>query len=166
MPPCLDVYAWTVRRDEGTIGRFMEAFIDLEATRCSLVDSLTVLPVGQKEHQDGLPVEDWDEVAILSLDDAIAFGLATPPRAFTLYLRSKPTWCGALLTFTVEGGLIVGVSVDDPLSDPGRLRDADLLMSQLLEMTAARRAWVVCEEPPPLAPGSAQPWEAALALAP
>lgn len=163
MPPCLDVYAWTDTRGQATLDRFLGAYVDVDASRDRAGEELAVLPLDYDGDPDELSLADWDNVPVATLDEIVTFGLAAPHRAFTVYLRARPELCGAMICFTKDGGLILGLSVDDELGDPVAVDEARALMVELVERFRARHGWVVAEEGPPLDPASDQPWTRALA---
>lgn len=118
-----------------------------------------VLPLSCEEAEDSLSLADWDWVPVTRLDEIIEFGLAVPCRAFRAYLHSLAPWQQAILVFTTDCRLIVGVSVDDPLNLPGPRAEASQLMMELIQLVGGEHGWVVGEMPPPLYPERDRPWE-------
>lgn len=163
VPPCLDVYALARVRSKDVMSNFLSSYVDLDEPGVGPGLELTVLPPGFDGHEHDLPLEDWLDLPVSTLDEAVAHGMNDQARAYRLYLRARQPWCGALLAFTVDGGLIYGVSVDDPFDEPEALAEATNLMRELLITTESERAWIVWEDPPPLAPERDRPWETALA---
>ncbi len=121
-------------------------------------------PVGLATREDALPLDGWEWIPISTLDEAIDFGLRPPHRAFRLYLSGKAPLCGASICFTAGDDIVFGVSVDDPMNEPEVLRQAESVMANLVATTRGKVGWVVCEEPPPLRPDVARPWENCLAM--
>lgn len=159
MPPCLDVYALTRERNRACIDRFLARFVDHDRSRDGIGGELMVLPLGREDDEDSLPLAAWDYVQVSSLDEVIDLGLDVPCRAFRVYLPSSGPWKQAILSFTTDCRLIVGVSVDDPLGLPGPRSEASQLMADLVDLVDGEHGWVVAEEAPPLAPERKRPWE-------
>ena len=159
MPPCLDVYVLTQHRDRERIGRFMARYVELDRSQDHEGEELMVLPLGCEKAEDSLSLEDWDWMPVSTLGEIIEFGLAEPCRAFRAYLHSVAPWDQAILGFTTDCRLLVGVSVDDPLNLPGPRAEASKLMMDLIELVEGERGWVVAEVAPPLDPERDRPWE-------
>lgn len=163
MPPYLDVYSWSPRRDRIMVDAFLAEYADVEASSDRTGEELMVLPLGFDGDDDDLPRDDWEWIAIASLEQALDIGFGQPHRAFTLYLRPVPDWSGSLLAFTQSGDIVFGLSLDDPGADPAVLAAAEEAMVILVRATGGTRGWVSLETPPPLIPGRVRPWESALA---
>ena len=162
MPPCLDVYVLSGRRDLAMIERFADEFSssDLHA---SAGLALPVLPDDCDSDEGLRGEEDWNMVEVPTLAAAIGYGLADPQRAFRLYLAPVAPWRRAMLAFTRSKEIAFGVSVDDPLGEPGPLEQARELMARLADLTDAHRSWIGWEELPPLTPDRDEPWLTSLA---
>lgn len=159
MPPCLDVYALSPRRDLETIERFLASYVDVAASADREGQEVAVLPVDFAGDEDDLPLEDWDSIALATLGAVLDFGLDKAGRAFTVYLRaSSHDLCGAMLSFTRSGELVYGISVDDPLSTPKATRRARRYLKELCRGTEATHGWVVAEVPPSLDPRAKRDW--------
>ena len=165
MPPCIDVYSLTAHRERAIIDRFLSTYVDLERSADRRGEELAVLPLSYRGRPFDLPLDKWETVEFASLEEVIAYGLAAPPRAFTIYLRSRPPWCGAILCFTRTGEIEFGVSLDDPLDSPDALATAKGLLGELMAMTDGIRGWAAGEMPPSLDPRVERPWEMESALA-
>jgi hypothetical protein len=167
MPPCLDTYVWIDGRSQSTIAAFLERYVDIERSADRGGEELMMLPLAFNGAEDDLALDDWEWVPVATLDDILAAGLAQPPRAFRVYLHTRDEdLCGAILCFTTDGGMVLGLSVDDPLNEPARLAVARSRLEQLSASFGARRGWIVGEEPPPVDPARDEPWNRAVATLP
>ena len=93
----------------------------------------------------------WDWEPCGTLTRAIQRGLTPPWRAFTVYLKSKQLGHNrACLSFTVDGRVVLGVSIDDADEQDESLDSAKQLLTELIASFSAERGFVGCEEPPPL----------------
>lgn len=117
-----------------------------------------VLPVGRDADEDSLALDDWDWLPVATLDEILDFGLTEPCRAFRVYLHAPAPWQQAMLCFTADRRLIVGVSVDDPLGLPGPRAEAGRLMAELVDLVDGDHGWVVAEQAPPLLAERDRPW--------
>jgi hypothetical protein len=161
--PCLDVYALSARRDRRTIAAFLGRYVKRSLSQDAF-EELMVLPAGfhgSEAELDDLSL--WEWVPVSMKDEAVEFGLANQTRAFRLYLPRTGPWCGALLAFTCDGQIVLGVSVDDPLGERQAMEQATALIEELMPLTDGPHGWIVAEEPPPLDPMTERPWERALA---
>lgn len=159
VPPCLDVYVLTQHRDRERIDRFMARYVDLDRSRDHVGEELMVLPLGCQKAEGSLSLARWDWVQATTLGEIIEFGLAEPCRAFRAYLHSLAPWGRAILGFTTDCRLTVGVSVHDPLNLPEPCAEASKLMMDLIELVEGERGWVVAEVAPPVEPERDRPWE-------
>ena len=89
-----------------------------------------------------------------TLSHVVSRGLMQPWRAFAVNLKSKADeFTGAILAFTVDGRMILGVSVDDSDEDPAKLDRAKALLQQMATDFCADAGFIGVEESPPLLPG-------------
>lgn len=163
MAPCLDVYSLSRRRDRATIDRFIKTYADRAEFDSRTNEQLMVLPIGSVTDENEMTSDEWDWLEINSLSDAIDVGLRHPHRAFTLYLSPRGSWRGAELSFTTDGRVIFGVSIEDAMHNPLVLAEANDAMTQLWSETEGDRAWIACDQPPPLDVTKHTPWNGALA---
>jgi len=165
MPPCFDVYALTGERNLAMIEQFVREFTSSDLDEPGAWD-LHVVPADHDGTSELRIAEDYDEVRVDSLAEAIHYGLAEPGRAFSLHpLPASGPLCGAVLAFTVSNEVLVGVSVhdeDDP-DDDQPLDDARELVARLANLTGARQSWIGLEEAPTLDPDRDRPWMSPLA---
>ena len=144
MPPCLDIYALSPRRDRETIGRFLDAYCDRAASDDlfgggSEVEVYTADMAGQEG--------EWKSAEIL--DHAIALGLEHPDWAFCLYLKSvREDIYQVMLAFTTDGHVVFGVSVDEEDESDASLDVARRLMRELAAEYEAILGVVLFEMPP------------------
>ena len=157
MGPCIDVYVLTEYRDAEIIGAFADAFVD--RSRSAAYDmELSVLPVDYTGAEDTLETTDWDFLTVRSLDEIIGAAVAKPARAFRAYVPAVAPLCGALLCFTTDGGVIFGISVDDPLNEPEAVAEARQRLAELMRVVGGGIGWAIPEERPPLDPWSERQW--------
>lgn len=150
MPPNLDIYVLTRRRDRGTIDRFLDTHVDRVASDVRPGAELCVLafnaPPGAEDHLD--PVE-W--VPISTMADVVELGLATPGRAFAHYMAPRdPAFAKAYIAFTRDDRLVLGVSIDDWNMDPRKQHEAERILNRLMSEFDGDHGLVTVEEPPPL----------------
>jgi hypothetical protein len=100
MPPCLDIYVATRQRTLACINRFLSAYADLSED--AVRDNFEVRPTGSAQ-------------GFISgtLAATLAYGLAQPDRAFTLYFHGKPPHYRPMLYFSPHGRLLLGLSVEE-----------------------------------------------------
>jgi hypothetical protein len=93
-----------------------------------------------------------ESVPISTLEDALAFGLAVPPRAFVIHLTSsRPEFSHAWLGFTRDNQLVIGVSVDDADDEsPGAFIAAERALQELVERFDCHLGLAGVELPAPL----------------
>jgi hypothetical protein len=120
---------------------------------------LSVLPADYTGTEDALEAGDWDFLRVRSLDDIIDAAVAKPERAFRAYVPAFAPLCGALLCFTRDGGVIFGISVDDPLNQPEAVAEARDRLAELMRVVGGGIGWAIHEERPPLDPWSERQWE-------
>ena len=110
MPPSLDIYVRSRSRDRETILRFVERYVDRDASNDREDEELMILRLGARP-SDLAP---WEWEPARTLDHIIERGLDVPWRAFTVFLKTRDERCdGAELGFTVDGSVVFGLSVDD-----------------------------------------------------
>lgn len=147
--PYLDIYALTALRDTATLNAFLDAFVDRAAATAHLGGlELMVEPLGATE-----PVgnHEWQWAPVTSLEEIVDWGLCFPRRTFTTYLP----WCrgtvkSAILSFTADNQLIVGIAVYD--DENGHLvteNAAKVLLDDLMRLVGAHRGLILAEGPPP-----------------
>lgn len=100
MPPCLDIYIATRERTLVCIQRFLSAYADLSED--AVRDDFEVRPTGSAEG-----------FVSGTLAATLAYGLAQPDRAFTLYFNGKRPHYGPMLYFSPHGRLLLGLSVEE-----------------------------------------------------
>lgn len=110
MPPSLDIYVPSRLRDRETILRFVERYVDRDASNDREDEELMILRLGARPSELG----PWEWEPARTLDHIIERGVDVPWRAFTVFLKSRDERCdGAELGFTVDGSVVFGLSVDD-----------------------------------------------------
>ena len=136
MPPCIDVYVWVDSCDCATvIGRFIDRYVDT----CDPGDPRYYAFVRQFVWKKSRP-GDREELAEIRRDDA--------RNALSLYVHSRSHY-QAIITITEEGGVVLGLSIDDADDDPDALRVVGELLSTLMSEFDASAGLADVELPPP-----------------
>jgi hypothetical protein len=150
VPPYLEIYALTRRRDRRTVEQFIATYVDREASEDRAGEELMMLPLdadpGAEERMDEV---EW--VPVGSLRDILAHGLARPSRAFVASLRPRAApFTHACLAFTRDEQLVVGLSLDDEGMLPANQAEAERVMHRLMHEFDGHRGLVGVELPAPL----------------
>ncbi len=147
MGPTLEICGLTRERDQETIQRFLDLYVDRAASEDRGDEELMMEPLGATEEPRGLRDSQWEPA--LTLTHAVRRGLDYPRRAFFFYLQpSRPGIDRAILSFTSDDQLILGLVVpdeEDAASEP-QARD---LMYELAKEFRCHLAAVLAESPPP-----------------
>ena len=148
MASALNIYILTRHRDLPTIERFLEAHVNRPASEDRRDEELMMVPLADHhdaEHRfEGM---DWEPA--LTLSHTIKRGLDYPRRAFAVYLESN-TNDGAIVAFTSDDQLVLGLSVSDPDASPENEQQARDLLKQMAEQYDSFLGFISVEEPPPL----------------
>jgi hypothetical protein len=162
MPPSLDVYVVSKRRDRTTIERFLERWIDRPASEDRRDEELMMLPLGATDASANVA---WEWEPALTLTHAIQRGVDVPSRAFVLYLKPRESLVDAVTVgFTADDRVVFGVSVDDPLWSDDRLVFAKDLLLKLADEVEADSGYIAAEEPAPLFAATIPPKDASRVL--
>ena len=150
MPPNLDIYTLTRRRDRPTVERFIADYVDRDASDDRTGEELMMLaldaPPGAEERMDAV---EW--VPILSLAEILEHGLARPSRAFVVTLQPASTsFTSAYLGFTRDDQVVLGLSLDDEEMLPTTQAEAEQVMHCLMRDFDGHRGVVGSELPAPL----------------
>ena len=135
MPPNLDVYVISPARSRETIDRFLDAYVDRNASDDRGNEELMFLALdlsGQPSTGD-----DWDWEPSRSLGHIVERGLDFPRRAFSVYLKPLDQ-------------VIFGLSMDDEGGKPENLERAKKLLHEMAERLAATHGFIGVEQEPPL----------------
>jgi hypothetical protein len=150
MPPALDVYVLTRRRDARTIEAFLERFVDRAACEDRGDEEMMTLPLKHHGTQPLPKFIDYEWVRAGTLTNMIATGLGPLQRCFSIYLRvTTPPIDQAIVSFTRDGQLVLGLSVDDPGASPQRLELAKRFLDELLDAYDGSCGYIAVEDPPP-----------------
>ena len=164
MPPNLDIYVRSQRRDHQTIERFINTWVDRTESEDRGDEELMLWPLGATRDPNGADNWDWEPAQTLS--HIVSRGLEKPARAFTTYHKAKdPAVYDAMLTFTADDQVIFGLSIDDEGAKEENLTTARGLMKRLAVELDADAGYIVCEEPPPLLGTNFPPAETRILLA-
>jgi hypothetical protein len=155
MPPCLDIYV-VVDREREVLEHFLDGYVDRNASEDRGDEELMLLVPGAVPGAS----EAWEWEPAETLTRIVARGLGQPWRAFCVYLKPRQsTHDGARLACTVDGQVVLGLSLDDPFEDSARIEDARRLLEALAKEFSAKAGFIGCEEPPPLvATNPAERW--------
>src|SRR5438552_12649379 len=106
MPPCLDVYVVTRYRDTDTLNRFVELYVDREASDDRGDEELMMLPLDAIDEPEGSDRWDWEPAR--DLGHVLRRALDHPRRAFAVYLRpSNPAYYGVVIGFTTDNQTVL-----------------------------------------------------------
>lgn len=148
----LDIYGLTRHRDEATIARFLDAYIDRAANEDRGDEDLLMeaLPAPDDDGEDSSRQPRYESEPAISLSHSLQRGLDYPRRSFTLYLEAKdPSLDRVILSFTNDDQLVVGLSIlDDDPGDGPEMRARELL-NELAQRFDCHRGVVLLEEYPP-----------------
>jgi hypothetical protein len=115
--PYFDIYALAASRNAATLEAFLDAYVDRTmAARAIQGLELLMEPLGATG-----PVrnEEWESVPVESIQQVLDWGPSVPPRTFTTYLpRCRGVVKVAILSFTADNQLIVGIAVYDDEHGP------------------------------------------------
>src|SRR5688500_7429649 len=112
MPPNLDIYCLTKHRDIDIISRFLDKYVDRAASEGRGDEELMMRPLDMSNFTDTLESYDWEPA--LTLTNSIQRGLDYPRRSFSICLTTpQGIEMGALLHFTTDDQLVLGLSIDD-----------------------------------------------------
>lgn len=154
MPPNLDIYVVSKRRNRESVVRFIEAWVDREKSEDRGDEQLMLLPLGLA----GGPSEDWDWEPAETLSHIVQRGLDLSPPAFVVYLTPlDPATEEVILAYTTDNRVIFGASLDDADEKDETLHAAKRILHRLIQDFDADFGYVACEEPPPLVEAHAPP---------
>jgi len=142
MPPDLDIYGLTQHRDATTIDRFLDEYVDRAAAEDRGDEELALTPLMGR----GM---DWEPA--FTLVHIVERGLDHPRRSFSTYHPSShPNISRAILSFTEDDQLVLGLSIDDAGAMPENEARARSLLANLLEVYDCHMGLIIVESPPPL----------------
>ncbi len=148
MPPNLDIYCLTKRRDADTINSFLDRYVDRAQSEDREDEELMIRKLDAPADSDGMQDYEWEPA--LTLSHAVRRGLEYPRRSFNIYLKAKRQDIDqAVLGFTTDDQLVLGLSIDDGEERPENLERAKELLSLLAEDYGCHRGLILVEQPPP-----------------
>lgn len=148
MPPALDIYVFSKARDFETINRFLDLYVDREASEDRGDEELMILPLNVQG--DPSNIRDWNWEPARSLTSIIDRGLQYPRRAFTVYLKQRDASLErAILSFSPDDKIIFGVSIDDEGAQAANLERAKGLLHEMVERLKGDAGIIGVEQPPP-----------------
>ncbi|HUP27242.1 MAG TPA: hypothetical protein VM409_02320 [Chloroflexia bacterium] len=169
MPPNLDIYGLTKYRNVDIINHFLDKYVDRQASDKREDEDLMLVPLGRTkdttkylwpqvheyhlEHDQAYREQyyeyDWEPAE--NLANIVKRGLDYPRRSFTVYLTPKQEDIQrAILSFTVDNQLILGLSIDDEMELAENKERARRLLSELAEQYRCHLGVIFVEHPPPI----------------
>lgn len=148
MPPNLDIYGLTRRREADIIHRFLDHYVDRMQCENRGDEALMLRKLDAPANSDVIDDYEWEPA--LTLAHTVQRGLEYPRRSFMVYLTAKhPDIDQAILGFTTDNQLVLGLSIDDAEGSPENLERAKALLSQLAQNYGCHRGLILAEQPPP-----------------
>lgn len=148
MPPDLNIYGITNQRDELTINRFLDKFVDRSKSENRENEELMLTPLTASKNHLELNEYDWEPS--LTLTHIIKRGLDYPRRAFTIYLEPKDAEIdGIILSFTTDDQLIVGLTIDDEGMKLENEQRAKNLLDELMHDFNCHSGLIIVDIHPP-----------------
>jgi hypothetical protein len=149
MPPDLDIYILTKRRNSETIYHFIDQFVDRDVSEDRGYEELMIISIDQSGNVSDPQRYDWEPS--LTLSNIINRGLDYPRRSFTVYLKPKHKEIDrAMLSFTVDDQLVLGLSIDEESEKPENLNKSKSLLVALAEGYEGSMGLIAVEQPPPI----------------
>lgn len=169
MPPSLDIYGLTKHRNFVTINHFIDAYVDRASSEDRGDEELMIVPLGRTrdswkymmpkvhahhlKHNPSYATQyyeyEWEPAFTLS--HSIQRGLDYPRRSFSIYLTSKvPDISQAILSFTVDDLLILGLSIDDEGALPENQLRAEKLLESIARQYDCHLGLIRVDQPPPM----------------
>lgn len=147
VPPALDAYGLTNKRDAHTIAKFVSTYVDRSCEDRG-DEELMLVPLGRSEES---PDDEWEWEPAKTMAHSIQRGLDHPRRAFALYYPSKvASIVHVSLGFTTDDKLVLGLSVDDEGIKQENLEHAKQLLERLFMDYECYMGVITTEEPVPL----------------
>jgi hypothetical protein len=131
----LDIYGLTDHRDLLTINRFIDLYVDRQASEDLSDEELMMEPLRPDgEIGSGREVGEGEKgEPALTLTHSISRGLDHPRRAFALYLKAKnPRLSRAILCFTQDDKLILGLSLEELSMQVDEIEEAKAILKLLM----------------------------------
>jgi hypothetical protein len=149
MPPTLDIYILTHHRTRETIEQFLAVYTNRVAVEDRGDEELMLHPIESDLHEYMRPDVEWEPA--LTLTHTIERGLSYPRRAFTVYCHAnKPPITQAILSFTRDNKLILGLALDDTGINPSQAVLARTLLTELATSYPTQLGLITTEQAPPL----------------
>jgi hypothetical protein len=152
----LDIYCLTKQREIEAINRFLDEYVDRASSDDRGDEEICMDPLHPSPQGEGNWEPDWEPALMLS--HMIQRGLDHPRRSFAVYMDTKNAlnMTGALMYFTTDDQLVLGLSIsdkggdlDNDPTDPGSELRAGGILQRLAEQFACYLGWITVEDPPP-----------------
>jgi hypothetical protein len=155
MPPYMEIYGLTRRRDVQTVNRFIDEYINRELSEGRGDEELFIEPV----YSDKTYVDYYSELAH-TLTHIVERGLTLEGDAFYVTLRAKDeNFIGATLGFTHDDLLIIGVYIEDAMMPPENLPRGKSILRRLMQDYDCHWGIMMAETPPPMSETDFEEWE-------
>ncbi len=147
--PDLNIYAITRHRDLVTLNSFIELHVDRAANEERGDEDLMIRRLDASSSQDDESAYEWEPARTLT--HILTRALDFPRRAFTIYLNLKPKDSdGAILSFTADNQVILGLCVNDSDESPQNLQRAKMLLTTIMKQFNCYAGFIASEEPSPI----------------
>ncbi len=149
MPPCLDIYILTRDRNIETLNRFLDLYVDREASMDRGDEEIMMLPLNSATELQEF--DEWEWIPAVNLNHMIMKGLDYPRRAFAIYITpTNRNIERVIMAFTQDDQLVLGLSIDDGDESDAKLDVAKSLLHQLENNFNGIKGFIACEAAPPL----------------
>jgi len=142
MPPDIDIYVLSPRRDRETLDRFLEEFAAPEGESSRVGEEIMILPLGA---QSWPPDDGWDWEPAVSRDHMLRRGLEHPYRGFCVFFKPlRSTHTGVVIAFRADFGVVFGLTLDEARNPGGRDEEGKALIRHIAASyggTAGIIAW-------------------------
>ena len=147
-PSQMEAYVLTERRDEETINRFLDEYVDRDASEDREGEELMMEPLDSAGvSRLASSREEYDSEPALTMTHALQRGLDYPRRAFALYVKTKSSeYNGAVLCFTTVNQRVLGVFLGDTPDEEHQARE---LLQTLMNDYDGVLGMISIFEPPP-----------------
>ncbi|PWV87368.1 hypothetical protein DFQ01_1612 [Paenibacillus cellulosilyticus] len=121
--PDYDLYVLSSLRDRNSLNNFINRFSDRQSCEDLKDEELMILPHGISDDVS-TNFDEYDWVPAVDISNVVEIGMKKPFKGFRFYLNSKEDYISKLiLSFTTDGYVIYGLSIDSELKDVANLRN-------------------------------------------
>jgi len=156
MPPDIDIYVQSQRRDRDTIERFVREFALPEDASAREREEIMMLPLNAQVEPSESDGYEWSPA--LSVQHMIQWGLSQPYRAFRMYMNAfSAVHSQAVVAFRADPTVVFGLSLDEGRGD--RLEEAKQVLEHLKVSYGGIAGFIGWDVPAPLLGASFPPPE-------